>query len=530
MKNKGGDVGEDEKVKDWFRRIRASESAKTSYTKGMQYFMDFTKERDFAIGNTPTEFLDYAKERYRGDALDWKDEIEGIIAEYEEWLTKKPKIYTKGGYEDPDIKLAPKTIQTYISAIRSFLNAFNIEVPRTKKRKQPKTLVENNHRLTKEIVRESLKYADVRVKAIISVMLSGGLDDSGLLNLKLGEFIRGRGYEPSQVGDLNVWINDEKRKCEAAINKGNLEGGITQLSIRRQKTQVDYITFLTPEATLAVLDYLAWRNRPSSYSERYKGIGKIREEKRKARSPEDYLFIKAYVDDWYLPPEAIEKLKPAKITEEVANSKYKSRATAEIIKEVKEKRKELNLKDYADDVRKLGRSGLMAIFRDLAKKTGISTKIGTYQLLRGHNLRKLFYTLLRNEGVDSFVVEYWMGHTIPEEQAAYFEVIPEKLKEIYAKYLHVLFIGEFETKILQSTEYAELKEEIDGYKEALKKRNGEVNGLREEIEAMKQERAEITQEARGGEDEAIFEFLNTPKYRKAIFELMKNFEEERKKD
>jgi len=488
-------IGEDAKVKDWFRRIRASESAKASYTKGMQYFFEFAKEKDLEIGDTPKEFLEYAKERYRSDALDWKDEIEGMIAEYEDWLCEKPKIFTKGGYEDQDIKLAPKTIHTYISGVRSFLNAFNIEVPRSKGKRKPKTLVGNNHRLTKEIVRESLKYADIRAKAIISVMLSGGLDDSGLLNLKVGDFIRGRGCEPSQVGDLNAWINDEKRKCGEEINKGNLEHGITLLSIRRQKTQIDYISFLTPEASLAVLDYLAWRNRPSGYSERYKGIGKIREEKRKVRSPEDCLFIKAYIDNWYLPPEVIEKLKPAKITEEEANSKYKSNATTEIIKEVKEKRKELNLKGYADAARKLDRSGLMAIFRDLAKKSGISTNVGTYQLLRGHNLRKLFYTLLRNEGVDSFTIEYWMGHTIPEEQAVYFEAIPEKLKGIYAKYMYVLFIGEFETKVLVSKEYAELKEEIDGYKEALKNRNGEVKELREEMDAMKKEKEKTEKES-----------------------------------
>jgi len=478
-------VKDDIRVKDWFRRIRASESARADYTKGMEYFMEFVKERELGIGSTPKEFLEYAKERYRTDALDWKDEIEGIIAEFEEWLSEKPKIFTKGGYEDTDIKLAPKTIHTYIGGIRSFLNAFNIEVPRSKGKRKPKPLVENNHRLTKEIVRESLKYADVRAKAIMLMMLSGGLDDSGLLNLKVADFIRGRGYEPSQIGDLNAWITQEKRKCEEALEKGDLEFGITQLQIRRQKTGVDYYTFITPEATLAVLDYLAWRNRPSGYSERYKGIGKIREEKRKVRSPEDYLFIKAYVDDWYLPPEDIEKLKPAKITEEEVNSKYKSRATANILREVKEKRKKLNLKGYADEIRKLDRSGLMAIFRDLAKKAGISTSIGTYQLLRGHNLRKLFYTLLRNESVDSFTIEYWMGHTIPEEQSAYFEAIPEKLKQIYAKYMEVLFISDFEVRTLESKEYKELKEELETYKEALKQRNGEIKRLREAIEEMK---------------------------------------------
>ena len=501
-RDKAKAIGEDVKVKDWFRRIRASESAKASYTKGMQYFFEFAKEKDLVIGGTPKEFLEYAKERYRSDALDWKDEIEGVIAEFEEWLSEKPKIFTKGDYAHLDMKLAPKTIHTYISAIKSFFGAFNIEVPRAKRRRQPKVLVENNHRLTKEIVRDSLKYADVRTKAIALTMLSSGMGDSELLNLKAGNFIRGRGCEPSQIGDFDAWISDEKRKCEEELNKGNLEHGITLLSLRRQKTDVDYITFLTPEATLAVLDYLTWRNRPSSYSERYKGIGKIREEKRKVRSPEDCLFIKAYMDNWYLPPEVIEKLKPAKITEEEANSKYKSKATTEIIKEVKEKRKELNLKGYADAVRKLDRSGLMAIFRDLAKKSGISTNVGTYQLLRGHNLRKLFYTLLRNEGVDSFSIEYWMGHTIPEEQEAYFEAIPEKLKGLYAKYMHVLFIGEFETKVLVSKEFAELSEKLEDYKEALVERNGRIKGLETKIEGL-----EAREEAREPYDEKMTELM-----------------------
>ena len=484
-------VKDDIRVKDWFRRIRASESARASYTKGMEYFMEFVREKELGIGNTPKEFLDYAKERYRTDALDWKDEIEGIIAEFEEWLSEKPKVFTKGGYKDLDIKLAPKTIHNYIAAVRSFLNAFNIEVPRAKGRKKPKSLVENNHRLTKEIVREALKYADVRAKAIILTMLSGGLGDSELLNLRVGDFIRGRGYEPLEIPDINAWIMQEKQNCEQAVKDGKLEFGITQLQIRRQKTGIDYYTFITPEATLAVLDYLAWRNRPSGYSDRYKGEGKIREEKRKVRTPDDYLFIKVYVDDWYLPPEVIQELKPPKISEDETSAKYKSRATAEILKEVKKKRQNLNLRGYADEVRKLDRSGLMAIFRELAKKTGIATGIGTYQVLRGHNLRKLFYTLLRNEGIDSFIIEFWMGHAIDEEQAAYFEAIPEKLKGIYVKYMKVLLIGDFETRALESKEYKELKEELETYKEALKQRNGEIKKLREEIEEMKaKERAQ----------------------------------------
>ena len=78
-----------------------------------------------------------------------------------------------------------------------------------------------------------------------------------------------------------------------------------------------------------------------------------------------------------------------------------------------------------------------------------------------------------------------MGHKIPEEQAAYFEAIPEKLRNIYIKYKHVLEIEPETVKTLETKEYKEIRGELDFYKEALKKRNGEMAKLMEEVEAMK---------------------------------------------
>ena len=488
-KMKVQDIERDEIIKNWWMRIKASESLKKNYALSMVYFFQFLEEKGIAIGGSPKELRAYAKRKVKEDVTEWLDDIEGILAEFENWLIEKPKAFPKS--ETPT-KLAPTTIAKHIAAMRSFFGAYNIPMPKGKGRREPQVLVENNHRLTKEIVREAIKYADVREKAIILTMMTSGMGDSEILNLRIGDFIRGRGYDnPSQIGDLDAWINDEKRECEKAIKEGNLDHGITKFDVRRKKTGTDYMTFITPEATLAIVDYLAWRNRASGYSEKHKGIGRIREEKRKVRTPEDYLFIKKDVPEYYLPPEVIEALKPQR--EEIEELKDK-RATKITVEKVKEKREELGLKKYPDDVRKFDVKGIMGMFRQLAKKAGIDTKFGVYQLLRGHNLRKLFYTLLRNEGIDSFTLEFWQGHKIPKEQAAYFEAIPEKMKKIYAKYMHVLFIGEFETKVLASKEYAELKEEIEGYKEALKKRNGEMAKLMEEIEAVKAREAEMKKE------------------------------------
>jgi integrase len=476
MKVEVTDIIEDEIIKGWWKRIDARESTKRRYAEGTVYFFTFVRQGGLLIGKTPREVLEYARGKIKEDVLDWRDEIEGIFAEFEDWLKKKPKVLNR---KEQPVKLAPKTISNNIGAVKSFFNAYNIDVPKRKGRREVKPLVENNHRLTKEIVREAIKYADVREKAIILTMMTSGMGDSEILNLQVDDFIRGREYQPKTITDLKAWVIEEKKKCEDAIIKGNLDYGITKFEIRRQKTTVDYITFVTPEASLAILDYLAQRNRESDYTQD-RGRGRLIEEKRKIRSPDDYLFIKNTIDDWYLPPEVIEELRPPRKEQPLNKTATKAKVETSIVK-----RKELGLTGYADEIRKLDRTALMTLLRRLAKKAGVDTKFGVYQVLRGHNLRKLFYTLLRNEGVDSFIVEYWIGHKIPDEQAAYFEAIPEKLKGIYTKYMHVLFIGEFETKILAGKEYTELKEELDGYKEALKNRNGEIAKLREEIEELK---------------------------------------------
>ena len=472
------DIERDEIIKNWWMRIKASESLKKGYARSMVYFFQFLEEKGIAIGRTPGELRMYAKRKVKEDATEWLDDIEGTLAGFENWLNEKPKAFPKS--EIP-MKLAPNTVARYIAAVRSFFGAYNIPMPKGKGRREPQVLVENNHRLTKEIVREAIKYADVREKAIILTMMTSGMGDSEILNVRVGDFVRGRGYNPDSISDLVSWVNEEKRKCEEAIKEGNLDYGITRFDVRRKKTQIDYMSFITPEGTLAILDYLAWRNRASGYSDSHKGTGRIREEKRKVRTSEDYLFIKKDVPEYYLPPEVIQALKPPR--EEIKELKDK-RATKITVDKVKEKRKELSLKEYPDEVRKFDVKGIMGMFRQLAKKAGIDTKFGVYQVLRGHNLRKLFYTLLRNEGIDSFTLEFWQGHKIPKEQAAYFEAIPEKMKGIYAKYMHVLFIGEFETKVLYSKEAKEIREELEGYKEALKQRNGEIKELEGKMEAM----------------------------------------------
>ena len=78
-----------------------------------------------------------------------------------------------------------------------------------------------------------LKVCDPLERALVLVGVSSGLSSNEIINLKIKDFKYGF---------------DEKTN-------------ITTLKLRREKTKVDLITFLSPEASQAVQDYLNYRNK-----------------------------------------------------------------------------------------------------------------------------------------------------------------------------------------------------------------------------------------------------------------------------
>src|SRR5690606_22944794 len=103
-----------------------------------------------------------------------------------------------------------------------------------------------------------------------------------------------------------------------------------------------------------------------------------------------------------------------------------------------------------------------------------------YNAVRSHTMRKYFNSALLNGGCDSFFVEYCMGHTLDDTRAAYFRGSPEKLKEIYEKYIPYLTIQK-ELNISESPEYIKIKSE----NEVLAREAVRATVEREEIQRMK---------------------------------------------
>ena len=216
---------------------------------------------------------------------------------------------------------------------------------------------------------------------------------------------------------------------------------ITTLELRREKTKVDFITFLSPEASRAVLDYLDYRERTLKTGERRQPTL----EKQNVFSNQDYLFIGRHVPDSFL-------------------------------------------KTRDDRERQLQEKGFIQIYYNLSEKAKKNTVKGNWNLIRSHNIRKFFNRALLNAGCDSFHVEFFMGHKLDATKAAYFRANVDQQKEKYSQYVPYLTVQK-EADVSESPEYQRIKHEnqilITETARHVEERS-ELQDLREEVDTLKE--------------------------------------------
>ncbi len=354
---------------EWFANIEPAENTKRNFLQGMRYYTDFIKKN-------PKDILEEAENEIKNGVLMRKRKIREYLLTFREWLKGR--------------EYAPKTIHNHMVAVKSFYRSFDIDLPQLNSKKQFRVLAteENTATPEKEHIQQILKYANVRNRALVLVHASSGLSMSDVLDLTVEDF--------------------KKNYDEKTL--------VTTLQLRRNKTGYDFITFLSPEATKAVLEYLEFRNRKPKTS-RSRGAF-IAWEKRKIRSDKDFLFCSSYIPDSYL-------------------------------------------QTLDEKERMLTREGSMDTFRELARKTGLDTEKGVWQVMRTHNLRKFFYNALLNNGAEIFFAKFLMGQTIDSVHAAYYKADPKKLKERYLRYLPFLALTDTETYVIESEEYSKLRAEYD---------------------------------------------------------------------
>lgn len=378
---------EDKNIIKWLTKINAQPSTEKNFKHAMKMYIEYTKL-------SPEELLDQAESELT--LVPRKRQIEDHILGFFNMLKSS-------GVSD-------NTIKSRMTAVRSFYTTNQIDIPKVKF--TPTRIKENDKVPTKEDLQDCITSCDALEKAVMLTGLSSGLASAELRNLKLSEFKAG--YDP--------------------------ETGITTLTnLFRQKTKVYFNTFLSPEASKAIWEYLRLRDIPTDD----KRLLRQNQREKQHTTDDSYLFIVKNVPEEYLTTRN-------------------------------------------EELRKMGATALMNLYMKISKEAGKNTKSG-YNFIRSHTMRKYFNSVLLNKGCDFFTVENWMGHALNETQTAYFKYHVDDQKEIYKKYAPYLVI-EKSLDVAASHEYQSLEEENEKLKaenETLHVERYEYRMLEKRIEAEK---------------------------------------------
>lgn len=396
----------------WLDETCGSEKTRSSYLISMKMYVE-------CIGKNPKELITEArKESKKLYPSDWSVKV---------YLIKFKKCMKERGMRDISVK-------TRLNPIYSFYQHYDIIFQHDKIKGDINPT--NDEYPDKEMIRIALKFASPLMKAIILVGASSGLSMIDIANLKIKDFKAG--YDS--------------------------ETGLTMLKLVRIKTKFKFITFLTPEATNAVIDYMVYRQRKESESmdedskkqlakQRINGInqhgltGKTLMEVLPASS--DFLFIKTAISDKYLikPDEQLRQLKTDNI-------------------------------DYMYD--------------QINIRSGLATPDGERNIFLSHQLRKFCDNQLIEANINPDFREFFLAHKPPGSQANYHKFAQklDALKAEYIKAISFLTIAK-ELDVSESDEFKRIKAEHETLiieAEKYRVERSEIKELKNEIIRMKQEK------------------------------------------
>jgi integrase len=362
---------EDPKTIQWFVINDLSEKTQGTYINYMKKFCS-------CVGKSPSELIKEAEEETRKGLLLSERKTMEHITRYRQCIKD----------------LAPKSQSLGMAVVKSFYEAFDIELSssiRKQKKSVPKR--ENQNFIKKEDVEKMITYAqNTRDKAIFFCMATSGMGAQEITNLKFSDITFG-------------------------------EDGISTISIRRNKADNNLVTFISPEATQALKEYIDERNRTPELA---------------IKGKNDYVFV----------------------TYGGSHSGKKGIHMSE--------------------------GAFCKIFKDLGIELGYSNG-GGFIKTRSHALRKFFTSTLESAGFPKPKVDFMVGHTLNGVDISYYNRDPAELKELYIKYLHHLTFFEKTIEVRSlDTKDAERLSALEQENAKLRLENiGGMKKLSEENETLK---------------------------------------------
>jgi len=166
-------------------------------------------------------------------------------------------------------------------------------------------------------------------------------------------------------------------------------------------------------------------------------------------------------------------------------------------------------------VKRINKDLIDKMLREVAVLSGVVSKEEMERAdmnpCRPHALRAAFSSIMKLQGVNNEIVEYWLGHTIPYE-SAYMIPGEDELKKIYAEHEEVLSINRATEQVKRLEQ--KFNGKMETYDDIINRQAAEIKKLREKLAEMEQ-----SKDKQLGE-ELLRALENNPEIAKELTEML----------
>ena len=222
------DIQKDERFKNYLERKSLQPNTIYSYTYHMKNYCD-------AISMTPSELLNEAFHEEEERLPMWDRKLTKHLEDFETYI--KEKGYSK------------QHQQSSMTSIRNFYSYHDLQLPHPKPNRSEKNHETFEDLPDREDIKKALEHCNPKYKPIILSMISSGMGSAEVRNLKVKDFFDSISTYVKKP--LKIPLDIDQIRSEL---KGKVV--VPVFNIVRVKTKMPYTTFISPEATNAILDYL----------------------------------------------------------------------------------------------------------------------------------------------------------------------------------------------------------------------------------------------------------------------------------
>lgn len=228
------DIEDDPLVQEFFGSRPISDGTRKNYINRFRLYSNFT-------GLSPSELIKEAENEEDNQIRSRHRTIKKRLNDFTRYLETTEYA--------PGKKYSEITIGRSITDLKTFYHYFDIDTPNINLK--PENPPRKDDLPTMDEIKKALRNISTRDKALVLLHLSSGLPGNEVRELKTKDFIKG----------LSIPENTPLEDLRSKIPKNP----IGTLWVIREKENVEFVTFISPQCVYSIVDYLEEKGSYSEY-------------------------------------------------------------------------------------------------------------------------------------------------------------------------------------------------------------------------------------------------------------------------